>query len=73
MSKFESSLRGEVEYKKETKTVIFDKRVFKVCQVKEERLGIFRRKILFVHFDGQTWNVLHANEDFTDVKSFKIT
>ena len=64
MSKITVGLKGKVTYEKTTKTLKLDRRVFKVCEIKEESLGLFGRKILFVHFDGDTWNILHANEDF---------
>lgn len=72
MSDVRADLKGEISYTKTTKTLTLDNRVFKVCEVKEERLGLLRRKILFVHFDGKTWNVLHANEDFTNVRNYKL-
>jgi hypothetical protein len=72
MSEARVSLKGEVAYRKSTKTLILDRRVFKVCEIKEERFGLLRRKILFIHFDGNTWNILHSNENFTDTKYYKL-
>jgi hypothetical protein len=71
MSEEKAALRAEFGYKKTAKTLTLDRRVFKVCEIKEERLGLLR-SILFVHFDGKTWNILHSNEDFRDVKNFKL-
>jgi hypothetical protein len=72
MSKARASLGLEASYKKSTQTLTLDNRVFKVCDIKEERLGLVRRKILFLHFDGNTWNILLCNEGFTDIKHYKL-
>jgi hypothetical protein len=72
MSEIKATLKGEASYERTTKTLTLDRRVFKVCEVKEERLGTLRRKILFVHFDGKIWNILHSDEDFTDIKYYKL-
>jgi hypothetical protein len=73
MSEVKTDLRAEVVVKKTSNTVTLDRRYFNVCEAKIERLGVLRRNILFVHFDGKTWNILHANEGFTDVKNFKLS
>ena len=57
-----------IKYENLKKTIVLDKREFSVCEIKEKEVGLLRKRLLFVHYDGEIWDLLFANLDLTEVK-----
>lgn len=57
-----------IKYENLKKTIVLDKREFSVCEIKEKEIGLLRKRLLFVHYDGERWDLLLTNLDLTDVK-----
>lgn len=64
---------AHARYEKSKKTVVLDKNVFQVCEIKLREIGLISKKLLFIHFDGQTWNILYTNSDMSHFKNIQIT
>jgi hypothetical protein len=69
MTKIEAPIRVT----REKKIVELDKKVFKVCEIKEKEIGTLHKKFVFIHFNGREWHVFLANSDFSETVSFAIS
>jgi len=57
-----------IKYERLKKSVVLDKKVFKICEIKEKEVGRLRKRLLFIHCNGKIWDLLLTNLDVTDVK-----
>lgn len=57
-----------IKYENLKKTIVLDKREFSVCKIREKEVGLLRKRLLFIHYDGEVWDVLFTNLDLTKVK-----
>jgi hypothetical protein len=62
----------QLKYKRVRIVQVFDKRFFKICDIKEKEIGIVKKKFLYTHFDGKQWRILQLAADLSTVKCFKI-
>jgi hypothetical protein len=69
MTKIEAPIRVT----REKKIVELDKKVFKVCEIKERQIGTLRKKFVYIHFDGKEWHVLCSNSDFSETAFFTLS
>ena len=54
-------IEAKAEYEKKHATLILDPRIFDLCKVKQVELGLLRKRIIFVHYDGKRWDILVYN------------
>jgi hypothetical protein len=65
-------IRFPFRYERIRSTTILDERIFKVCDIKEKEIGIVRRWLLYLHFNGKTWKILLLKPDLSEVKYFEL-
>lgn len=62
----------KIKLEKSKEIAVLDRRIFKVCEINEREFGPKKKKSLFIHFDGKTWNLLLVNPNFSLVKYYKL-
>lgn len=50
----------EAKYKRLKKTLVIERRNFKICEVKEREIGFIKKRVLYIHFDGRVFSVLQV-------------
>ena len=61
-----------VKYEKSKQRIELDNDVFETCKVKHIKSGLFRKSLVFLHFDGETWNLLRVNNDWSKIENFQF-
>lgn len=67
-----NSIESPIRYERLKKSVVLDRKIFKICEVKEKEFGRLSKKSLFIHYDGKKWDILIANPDFSKIRYFQL-
>ena len=65
-------IKFPIQYENLKKIEVLDKKVFKVCEIKEKEVGKLRKKFVFIHFDGKKWELLVANPDLSEARLIQL-
>lgn len=60
------------KYERAKITEVLDKRIFNICECKEKEIGVVRKKLLYLHFDGSQWRILLIAPDLSEFKYLKV-
>jgi hypothetical protein len=62
----------QLKYRMLREVLTLDKKYFKICEIKEKEIGIFKKRFLYIHFDGKQWSILRLDSDLSAVGHWKI-
>ncbi len=54
-------VNARIEYRKVRKVLELNPRAFRPCEVKEFEVGVIRKQVYFVHFDGKRWDIIRIS------------